>query len=41
MALRLLRQHKSMKLVATNKRNKATRNRDYLLRIRLLPVEAE
>ena len=41
MALGLLRQDKSVKLGAKNKRIKAARNRQYLLQVLLSPVEAK
>jgi predicted transposase YbfD/YdcC len=41
MALGLLRRDKSVKLGAKNKRIKAARNREYLLRVLLSPVEAK
>ena len=41
MALGLLRRDRSVKLGAKNKRMKAARNREYLLRVLLSPVEAK
>jgi hypothetical protein len=37
----MLRRDKSVKLVARNKRLKAARNHDYLLRVLLSPKEAK